>query len=1247
MKILAIRGKNLASLAGEFEVDFEQEPLKSTGLFAISGPTGAGKSTLLDALCVALYERTPRLLSAGQQNLPDVGEHTISQQDTRNLLRRGCAEGYAEVDFVGTDQQALRARWAVKRARGKSNGSLQKTNMTLHQLPGLQPLGGTNREVLAEITQRLGLSFEQFTRAVLLAQNEFSAFLKANDNDRGALLETLTGRTIYTSLSVRAFERAQQERQVKGTIEACFANQAPLPDEARSLLTSQSMQAQTVCSEYDTALTALQVQIRWHERDAELQTHEAQASQSLIEVQAQQLAAADRHTALQQVQAMQPARPLAGDVTRLTKQTMQAAEQVASADARLKEADAVHHSTGQRLQVLLDELRAAEQTQIDAAPELDKARQLDERIATLLPFYDESVRCQQLANEELNQANNQLTSQQSLLEQAQTNQHSNEEWLLTQAALQPLANQWPRWQALLQQAAVALADTHRSATLKAEIADQQTDAAAELAAAERRHFTALQSLEATSLDHRQATAQQALIDITAVRAQQARLSARREQLRSALQLWTEQDDQRTRLQVLTQQLHSQQEGADAANSIAMAAFTLLPAQQAALAQAERSLKTVEAACADNVETLRSTLQPDAPCPVCGAIDHPYVSDSPQLRALLLSLQDEVTSCRTLKDATQRQHVQHSAQASILQEQITATLQQLTPLQTQVNHHGAVWLALPLQAEINALSTAAAYNYFTSTCESNDDEMVGWNDQEFKWHANSTAVSTAQGQLNTSTADHQQAKDTLQAAKAVLVDLTHNLNTTNEQQQQHQTRLQVTQTELADAFDGNEWLADWKANPSNFARRCEQKAQQWSARQEASALATTHIGTLTVDVQLAASKRELAYINNQKAEIALAERQTALDSEKTARKALFANQPLHIVTAQFGQAITSAKTASEVGQQQYQTSQQSQTRFQEALAQVKSQQTVLADSLQLAQSALKAWVVNYNSRQTLETSNLIDLPILHARLAHSPDWLAMERQHIDTLASSVHHANTVLQERTDRTQEHQQTRPVDADTKAAAALPGIAAQLATQRQTALAEATRLALLLAQDDARLQGTDALRLKLAAQDGICKVWDQLSSLIGAADGKKFRNYAQQITLDVLLGYANSHLNALSRRYRLQRIPDTLALLVVDQDMGDEQRSVHSLSGGESFLVSLALALGLASLSSNRVRVESLFIDEGFGSLDSDTLRIAMDALDSLQSQGRKVGVISHVQEMTERINAKIVLRRGAAGCSTLHFY
>src|ERR1700733_1423004 len=115
MKILAIRGKNLASLSSEFDVDFLSEPLASAGLFAITGPTGAGKSTLLDALCLALYERTPRLIKATQrsENIPDVGESGVAPADPRTILRRGAGEGYAEVDFVGSDGIPYRSRWSV------------------------------------------------------------------------------------------------------------------------------------------------------------------------------------------------------------------------------------------------------------------------------------------------------------------------------------------------------------------------------------------------------------------------------------------------------------------------------------------------------------------------------------------------------------------------------------------------------------------------------------------------------------------------------------------------------------------------------------------------------------------------------------------------------------------------------------------------------------------------------------------------------------------------------------------------------------------------------------------------------------------------------------------------------------------------------------------------------------------------------------------------------------------------------
>lgn len=198
-------------------------------------------------------------------------------------------------------------------------------------------------------------------------------------------------------------------------------------------------------------------------------------------------------------------------------------------------------------------------------------------------------------------------------------------------------------------------------------------------------------------------------------------------------------------------------------------------------------------------------------------------------------------------------------------------------------------------------------------------------------------------------------------------------------------------------------------------------------------------------------------------------------------------------------------------------------------------------------------------------------------------------------------------------------------------------------TERALSTMEACLLQQAKNKLT-VEQIAKELVEKQTIAERWAKLNKLIGSADGAKFKVIAQSYTLNLLLLHANKHLSYLSKRYKLQQVPDTLALQVIDCDMCDEIRTVYSLSGGESFLISLALALGLSSLSSNNLKVESLFIDEGFGSLDAESLRTAMEALEQLQMQGRKIGVISHVQEMSERISVQVQVHKKVNGKSVL---
>jgi exonuclease SbcC len=182
----------------------------------------------------------------------------------------------------------------------------------------------------------------------------------------------------------------------------------------------------------------------------------------------------------------------------------------------------------------------------------------------------------------------------------------------------------------------------------------------------------------------------------------------------------------------------------------------------------------------------------------------------------------------------------------------------------------------------------------------------------------------------------------------------------------------------------------------------------------------------------------------------------------------------------------------------------------------------------------------------------------------------------------------------------------------------------------------------DEARLRDAD-LAGAIAAARAKAQLWGEVSAAIGAHDGSKFQRFAQTVTLAHLAEAANRHLAGLAPRYRLAPAGgDGLALVVIDRDLADETRATVSLSGGERFLVSLALALALSGLEGKDGFVETLFIDEGFGTLDAETLDVALDALERLRASGRKVGVISHVEAMQERIPVRIVIDKRGGGRS-----
>jgi len=186
---------------------------------------------------------------------------------------------------------------------------------------------------------------------------------------------------------------------------------------------------------------------------------------------------------------------------------------------------------------------------------------------------------------------------------------------------------------------------------------------------------------------------------------------------------------------------------------------------------------------------------------------------------------------------------------------------------------------------------------------------------------------------------------------------------------------------------------------------------------------------------------------------------------------------------------------------------------------------------------------------------------------------------------------------------------------------------------------------EQQTRKDAAKALLKAIETQKKVCIRWARLNELIGQADGKKFRIFAQGLTLKKLVNLTNFHLSNLNDRYFINKPDDqNLDLEIIDTYQADNRRSMLTLSGGESFLVSLALALGLSDLAGNKAQIRSLFIDEGFGSLDENSLDMALSALENLRASGKTIGLISHVSTLKERIGTQIQVKKAGNGLSQI---
>jgi exonuclease SbcC len=1237
MKILGIRIKNLASLEGITEIDFTQEPLSSAGIFAITGPTGAGKSTILDAICLALYGKTPRYLQAKESGIEisDVQGSAISQGDVRSILRDGTGEGFAEVDFAGVDGQRYRATWQVRRAWDKAEGSLQQYNIALKNIDTNTDIPGRKNEVLEAIERLVGLNFEQFTRSVLLAQGDFTAFLKAAKDEKSALLEKLTGTHIYSEISKQVFANYSREKRDLEDLNLQREGIATFTTEELKELERQKTTLEQSITLQEKEAEALTKEIAWNAQLILLQNSFSTAHTAQAEAIGAKQNAVGREQQLKQVEQVQP--------TRTWIDGQQAAEkQLAEKVKTLKQLQTTLSSLQQQLEGFDHQLQTSNevsaatiQKQEEALPLLEEARALDILIKEKAEQVNQAAIEIKTVETNLQQLQLRLQAQQKQSEQLLASITQLQQWKQDNSARQPIAENHGLISTKLEDARTLL---DAAQALLPQLESTQTSIAEEKQTKielETKSAAIAQHLQIEKEKNTAASEELSTIPIEAAEKGKAAIDSHIADMIAAEAHWKILSHSEVDLNTLKQKLTANRsELNNKAQSLARTSEQLVVAaveRDASL----RMLHKARLAAAENVESLRSQLIPEEPCPVCGSTAHPYVTEHPELNYVLAELesahqQNDNTYTNCLQtESSLKEAINRLKETIVLQEQETST--KVTALAANQK----AWESFAIYPRADEIPNEQNETWLAEQLQDAKAQQIFLQQQMQLYAAKKLELDALQNSIIELERQHNENSNAVKDTDRRLQFLQDQEAQYHKEQQNNNHALAAIEQSLSAYFTAPGWFTNWKADPAAFLQRIGDFAKQWKVNTQKLEEDARQHGILTATLEATTGQLENALLEVKKRQAARTSVTQQHDILTQKRNAIFNGEAATTIELGLKQAVTAAQQAMEKVRSERELLQTSLTRTGTQKEQAEKDILSLQQQAESFVQNIHEWLTVFNIRNVsaLDEERLLQL------LAYDANWIETNRTALRAIDDAITHAQSILQERKAQLQQHEHQQLYE---RSAEALNELLNFVKTNLQQHVQRKNEIGFQLQQDLANKQKIGDLLGIIEAKGLITENWAKLNDIIGSADGKKFRLIAQEYTLDVLLSYANVHLGMLSNRYLLLRIPNSLGLQVIDHDMGDEVRTVYSLSGGESFLASLALALGLASLSSSRMQVESLFIDEGFGSLDPATLNIAMDALERLHNQGRKVGVISHVQEMSERIPVQIKVSKQQSGKS-----
>ena len=1220
MRIAKISIHNLNSLVGKWEIDLDHPDIRTNGIFAICGPTGAGKTTILDAMALALYGRTPRLDNISQS------ENEVMSQSTGE-----CA---SEVVFEAKGQR-YKAHWSQQRARKKPEGKLQQARPELsifNSQTGNWDILATQKTAFdKEVARVTGLTYEEFTRSILLAQGSFAAFLKAKSEVRSAALEKITGTEIYSEISKLVHQRHSKEETLLNQAKAKLEGIELLSDEVRLELETQLRQQKELQSRLHVKTKTLQQACDWRKDVLATQGDITRLNDALAKARQAYQEAIKLKPALDKARTAESIVSYfdAKENARTTLETQQDSLQKLVAelpDFKLK---------AQKTQNDLNEAVIACSKAQEHCNELEKTLVVVRKIDTDISHADTDFKRETTA---LKSAQDALADKQKALEQIRLQAAKARQ---TVTELEPFEkSDHPEQKLALDLANLEVLHEAVKTAINAFAEHKKS-----CDAVQKRKDEAQKSFDTVSpqVDKAQKAYESAEIKLKEVateieNTQAGKTSAQwRDNLdtvKDKLQSLKDLSQTVTKLSELDRTISETKKAAQDNRTQYATQQALKDSLEKLLTTLEQSLDRFEEqqkllSLIEQLQAARKDLKENHPCPLCGALSHPWAEHLPE------------------QSLDRNERLRLKAEMKQTQEKFNAAVKELSQLEgtyeslkkalagNQKEHDGLAAVRLEI---LRALDLPEVV----------DSKVLNELVAEFK------------GQFNL-VKDVLTKLDKLEENRKLLLDAR------DQTQKAHQKA-------LADVASAREKLAGANATLEGEQKQLQEACDQAKAagRRIKEMLAEHGIEIPKNSAQLPNVMESLkARVQNLQDKLkTLADARTKVAEFKTKINGI--NETIATLAREIDEGKTTVKTASEhlvelrkkrvelfgdklcdteekrakktladctVKRDQVQTaSQKAQTDLSAQKGQIQSKESSINALRQDAQNKADLWV-----QKRVQAGFESDEAWKSARL--SPEALTQGERNIEAAKAQTNAVEKSLKDKQMHLAQLNEKPLTDASLES----------LQTQMTELVQKRSESDQMLGQTREKLDKDAETRMRQAneqaafdRQKKTLEVWSKLYALIGSADGKKYRQFVQSITFDTLLAYSNEALCMMSDRYCLKRDEtdgkEPLGINVIDNYQGGLERSSKNLSGGETFIVSLALSLGLSKMAGRNVKVESLFLDEGFGTLDADALDAALSTLASLNSQGKLIGIISHVGEIRERIGAIIEVKPETGGVSRL---